>query len=476
VGRSETGTSQSEQAVTAASGGATADVVLRTFTVVLSAGVLLHEIQLGSAPWGPHLVILVAAVLGLTRPGVPTLVALFAALAFELLIELPSPYNHTAVLGVVGGGVALWWLVDRGAAWRHDPSLFLARVGPVVRVAVLMTWGLAFFAKLNHGFLDTVASCAIWIVDQVPLVTVPGWAATGVVIGTLAVEALVPLLLLVRRTRLLGVALALVFHVVAAFGGHTAFSAIALSLYLFFLHPEHVRASAEWALERIPRRATLAAWWRHPVTAVVLLGILVGGMGVIHQAPAPWNARGRRFVPLVAYLPLAAVYAAALLAGLRRQGGRLVDAGGAGSLRLGGVVPALIVLVLAMNAANPYLGLKTGWSMTMYSNLRTEPGEWNHLLVPERVRVFGWQDDLIRIHDAHPAVSRTLGLGSSAEPGRVPRLRVLRAAAAHPDAPVQLAPDGDWVPVSSVAEGEFTLVHDRLAHLRAVRDAPQCQF
>jgi hypothetical protein len=458
-------------------------VVLRTFTVLLSGGVLLHEIQLGSTPWGLHAVVLVAAVLGLTRPGIPTLVGLFAALALELLLELPNPFNHTAVLGVVGGGVALWWVLsgvlDRQAAWRHDAGAFLARVGPVVRVAVLMTWGLAFFAKLNTGFLDTAQSCAIWILEQIPAVAVPGWATSGVVAGTLIVEALVPLLLLVPHTRVLGVAAAWGFHVVAAIGGHTAFSAIALSLYLFFLHPEHVRASVAWVAGRLPRRATLASWWSHPATAVTLLALWVGGITLIQHAPAPWDARGRRFVPTVVYLPLAASYAAALVAGFRRS--RSTVAAGAGDgqglgLRLRGAVPVLIVLTLALNAANPYLGLKTGWSLAMYSNLRTEPGQWNHLVVPEEARVFGWQDDLIAINDAHPDVARSLGLGSAAEPAEVPRLRVLRVAADHPDAPVQLAPGEEPVPVSDLAEGDFTFVHDRLAHLRAVPATPRCQF
>lgn len=33
----------------------------------------------------------------------------------------------------------------------------------------------------------------------------------------------------------------------------------------------------------------------------------------------------------------------------------------------------------------------------MYSNLQTEEGRWNHLLIPESVRVFELQDDIVEV-------------------------------------------------------------------------------
>jgi hypothetical protein len=457
--------------------GASPDLVLQTFTAVFCAGVLLHEIQWGATPWGPHVLVLLAAVLGLTRPGIRTLVGVLAALCIELLVDLPVVFNHTFVLGVLGGGLALWWLATPSAPWRSDAAAFLARVGPVIRTTVLLMWGFAFLAKLNHGFLDAANSCAVWIVDNVPLVTVPEPAFGAVVASTLLVEGLVPLLLVVRRTRLLGVAVAWVFHLVAAFGGHTAFSAVALALYLLFLPPGLVTAAARWAVDRVPRRSALAAQWRRPWVPVVLLLVVMAGMAVIQLAPAPWDGRGRRFVPTLLYLPFATAYAVALLAAVRRHHRAGLPVAGAGSLRLHGVVPLLIVAVLTLNAASPYLGLKTMWSLTMYSNLRTEPGEWNHLIVPEQTRVFTWQDDLVTIYDAHPDVARSLGLGTDPTPHRVPRLRILRVAAEAPDAPVRLDPAADeWRSLGELAEGDFTVVHDRLAHLRSVPLEPRCQL
>ena len=58
---------------------------------------------------------------------------------------------------------------------------------------------------------------------------------------------------------------------------------------------------------------------------------------------------------------------------------------------------ALAPLLVVLNAATPYVGLKTQSAFTMYSNLQTEDGRWNHVLIPESVRVFDMQDDTVEV-------------------------------------------------------------------------------
>jgi hypothetical protein len=63
--------------------------------------------------------------------------------------------------------------------------------------------------------------------------------------------------------------------------------------------------------------------------------------------------------------------------------------------------PVLLVPLLAgLNGCSPYLGLKTETAFAMYSNLRTEGGQSNHLLVPAGVQLFGFQRDLVEIKDS----------------------------------------------------------------------------
>jgi hypothetical protein len=67
------------------------------------------------------------------------------------------------------------------------------------------------------------------------------------------------------------------------------------------------------------------------------------------------------------------------------------------SMRLGHPVFAVGVALVLANGVAPYVGLKTESAFTMFSNLYTEQGYWNHLLVPEAVRVFHGQDEVVRI-------------------------------------------------------------------------------
>ena len=56
-------------------------------------------------------------------------------------------------------------------------------------------------------------------------------------------------------------------------------------------------------------------------------------------------------------------------------------------------MPALLVL----NGMSPYLGLKTETSFSMFSNLRTEGKQPNHLFVPSWIKLTALQDDLVEV-------------------------------------------------------------------------------
>jgi hypothetical protein len=56
---------------------------------------------------------------------------------------------------------------------------------------------------------------------------------------------------------------------------------------------------------------------------------------------------------------------------------------------------ALFPLFVLLNGAAPYLGLKTENTFSMFSNLRTEAGYANHLILDGGVRLVDYQDDLV---------------------------------------------------------------------------------
>jgi hypothetical protein len=70
-------------------------------------------------------------------------------------------------------------------------------------------------------------------------------------------------------------------------------------------------------------------------------------------------------------------------------------------MRLPSPVFAVFPLLVLLNGASPYLGLKTRGCWAMFSNVRTElrweGDESNHFLVPSSLKIAGFQEDLVRV-------------------------------------------------------------------------------
>ncbi|HSH59473.1 MAG TPA: hypothetical protein VK988_07500, partial [Acidimicrobiales bacterium] len=97
-------------------------------------------------------------------------------------------------------------------------------------------------------------------------------------------------------------------------------------------------------------------------------------------------------------------------------------------LRLGHPVFVVGALLLVANSVSPYLGLKTESSFTMFSNLYTEQGSWNHLFIPEAIRMFPYQDQLVRITDSDDRALEA----SSLEATQLVRFELERYIRTHP--------------------------------------------
>ena len=64
---------------------------------------------------------------------------------------------------------------------------------------------------------------------------------------------------------------------------------------------------------------------------------------------------------------------------------------------------AIFAVLVFVNGFGPYLGLRTESSFSMFSNLHTENGVSNHLIVPSRIQITNWQRDLVEIVDSNNA-------------------------------------------------------------------------
>ena len=107
-----------------------------------------------------------------------------------------------------------------------------------------------------------------------------------------------------------------------------------------------------------------------------------------------------------------------------------------------------MTLVFFFNGACPYLGLKTETSFAMYSNLRTEGGRTNHLLLPATVAPFQFQEDLVEILDSSDPKLRRIATSGIA----LPWFDLRRRAWMNPTMSLTFTRGGKTFVVTSVRE------------------------
>lgn len=318
---------------------------MSAYAALLSVALLVHQLWwTGPVVFRPHGAIVLAAIWCLGRPASERRLLLLAATATAVLaLDWPHVADHLLlVLGACAGTLLL--AAARRPLWEG--------LAPLLRAEAVLLYGAAAFAKLNHDFLDPATSCAGTMALRLPLTG--DWVVRPAIVGALAAEVALAVLLAVPRTRRWGVALGLGFHAVLALAGNVPFAAVMAAVYVAF----------------VPTRPWAARSWLPPVLAAAWIGAAVAGLDP--------GASGGPAGDVLRWGAAVALVSAAV---------RL----GPGTLPRARLHPALGVVLglLVLNAAAPYLGLKTQFTFSPFSNLRTAPGAWNHLLVPEGVRVFG---------------------------------------------------------------------------------------
>ncbi|MBA2261990.1 MAG: HTTM domain-containing protein [Solirubrobacterales bacterium] len=387
------------------------------FAALLASSLILHQLWWdGFEVFSVHFVVILAALSVVLRPtSVVRLLIMLAAEVLAVAVDMPGVGSHTLLVAVLGAAI----LAYAGATSLRNgrlpgPGALFAHSAPFLAVSLLAVYVAAAVAKMNSGFFDPAFSCAVGLSARVawfdPSLLDWSWRVAPAIWGTVAIELALPALLAIRRTRTLGLAVGGAFHAVLALAGNVPFSALALALYVAFLPsdtPARLRAVVAdrpglgvWA-GRVARLAGSRAAF--PVAVGAWLAC-AAGFAFEPAAGRELIANGTRLVVV------AMVVGAGVLAVLsRRRGSAGVHA--PRSLRLGHPAFAAGVGLLVLNSLSPYLGLKTESSFTMFSNLKTEGPYWNHAFIPEAVKVFPYQDQLVRVTDSNdPALEqRTRG-------------------------------------------------------------------
>lgn len=343
----------------------------------------------------------------LLRPGAPVPLAVLASGGLlTLWEEAPVVGNHWLLAGFVN--VIILLAVAVGAARRRvgDRNDLADRLFPAARLSLLAFYAFAGFAKLNSSFFDRSVSCAVYYLhESTGSIGLRGlgfrspWIEHAAIFATVAVELSIPLLLVMRRTRSVGVVVGLVFHSVLAIDhAHEFFdfSAVLFALFVLFLPP----SSGTWVAERVgsirarlalrhegvPGRAHLALLAVPVITALLVAIDVVDPSRGVTIGWWPWQIyAGGVIVMTVAFLRQRPVAAPA------------------GYLRPHHILFVVVPILVVFNGLTPYLEIKTGYAWNMYANLQMVDGASNHLIVRRSLPLTDEQKDPVRIIDTNDA-------------------------------------------------------------------------
>ena len=341
-------------------------------------------------------------------PGsIPIFTALCALIAGRIIWRMPEGPNHY-ILELL---VSFAFLAAAGALYarkRASGTGLIEKAAPTARLLLLLVYFFAVLDKSNTDYLSP-HGCGWELISpffggdalaaRVPLMWQLG------VYGSLATEAFLLIGLSTTRFRKPALIIGACFHTflaVVPYEGIASFSSLTLALYVLFM-PEATNWR-EWGF--LPKLQD----WKMRAAAMVggatLWGVLSYKLSekIAHATYPNLSTYGalRNEKDLASIVLSALIFVPMgvwLVSSLFRSMPSNVEA--RKPLRLWGPAwMAILPLLAIVNGLCPYIGLKTQTSFAMFSNLRTEQGQFNHLFLPASMQVFQYQKELIHVTKA----------------------------------------------------------------------------
>ncbi len=441
------------------------------FTVLYVTAFLLEMVEYWRDPWFTAAFVAAALMLFGRIDRLRFLFLLVPSTLYFLLGPFPDVANHVNLMILVNialiAGIA-WSYVPR--AGIASDAAFFEMMAPVLRMLIIATFAVAGFHKLNTDFLDPAVSCITVLSGQMWWAFRSGFLGTalptGLVIGGVASAAAVQLwrerrsdfawpavdwralvtplvamavvgsilltvigweridgpkaalifaiaifvlcwqlvegpMLLFRRYQWVALVFSMLVHSQLAMIRIVDFQAIAVALLATFV-PANV-----WGVVFRRGPVAIAGLRLDRLQIYFLLNIVIGGglmLAHYHTGlvlPRGFEATGLLFN--VSVLILLWPVLSELFSKRRDWKWEGVRVFHPATPKWLFVVP----LVLVLHGLTSHVGLRTAGNFSMFSNLRTEGGVSNHLILPERpLSLGGYQEDLVTIVEIDDAAAR----------------------------------------------------------------------
>jgi hypothetical protein len=380
------------------------ELQFRIFCGLWGIATLFHMAQSSAFDAKLHYVLLTfAAIHVLYRPSILSLLILLSLQLGDVFYKMPALSNHWLFTAFVNISIlqAMAFLMIRQKTFSIRQADLLNTFAPLVRVEVIILYFFVVFHKLNYDFFSPVGSCAAFFLEAQnsrKFFNLPPEVLALNAYVTLFIEALIPILLCFRFTRNWGIMIGLVFHCVIAYNplnGFYDFSSMIFAVYFLFTAPEFaLRIAATWAKVKqffaiVKRRNESYSHIKLLLSAAYFLGVLIL-VNLLTKRIDDFHLfffwTGFSF--LYIYLFFRHMIA-------KKPNFHLNTAPASFAVPHWSFI--ILPVLVFLNGLSPYLGLKTENSFAMFSNIKTENGNSNHLLVPASVQLFDFQKDMVEV-------------------------------------------------------------------------------
>lgn len=402
----------------------------RLFAVFLAFYLLAHEGLLTSdwVLWHEPAVALLtaltcaAALALLWKPGSLVRLLLLAGSAGTVIFyHLPFLPNHiffTMMLCLTILLPGVYRLIRPETGYSASASAFRL-FAPLIRIELLILYFWVVVHKLNWDYFNPEVSCgALMYFEVVDLVhrhtglMLPSgdWTRYPSLLGALAFEALIPLMLLFRKTRLAGLFVGMGFHMMLGLHHNNyvfSFTLMMFACYTLFL-PNSTATALVQSFEQGPiGRALRGKPWLFPAVTLLLMAGYLGAVPTLGSAlsisaeqglgPVYETVNAKVFIA-ISMLWTGSVFALLAWRVILKPAVRAFAVGPEDRWRL----PHqwgwyAIPVVVFINSYSPYFGFKQHTSLAMFSNLRTEMGISNHMFIPSWPRLSDLHDRAVRV-------------------------------------------------------------------------------
>lgn len=337
-------------------------------------------------------------------PNVPNHIFLEAVIHFIILLAIARTiFVNRKSLRISPQNWAQFGIVQP----EQREKLF-ASFAPILTALLLIVYFFATLHKINSDFLNAQVSCGAQfyledLVDRFPFLPTAEWAQNAAIWGTLIMEGGLFLTLAIKRLRPIGFFIGLPMHLIFGIVGHHTFSAFAFALYFLFLSEDFTKfvfRLRDGLQQRFQITDIAKLFFRVRFAAAAFCMVLtIRAIAGYYFSGIPGLKAGYTIEKAIWFLWATLLMAIAFSVVI-------------GKLKTNGLRPTIavncqpplfmwiFVVLVGINGMLPYLGLKTIPCFSMYSNLRTEGENPNHLFMPTLLKIFNETDDLVEIHYA----------------------------------------------------------------------------